>query len=281
MNKINGDNFCRDAKYKLYRTVYEILHPSISKRNISNYKVVLDEKLLPVQVFYPKRVTNMKKVILAIPGDGKVTECYGKYATIYKNMAIETETLIIAIDYFGKEIKYPTSSNKIFKVVKFLMEEFISNGILKENIIFMSDSVGCNILKDLLFKLREKDFIVDNKIIWFYPVCQNSYENFLWDEKYLSMNFNLDKRINEYLDGYFSKGRSETGNSLVIDEDSKVKNIVFSGELDVLKNEAEEFSRDWKAEFVKVRVLGHGFLGKINSEGMKEVYSRVNDFVKF
>ena len=60
MKIVNGDNFCSEEKYKLYRTVYEILHPTISKKNISNYKVVFDEKLLPTLVFYPKRKAGDK-----------------------------------------------------------------------------------------------------------------------------------------------------------------------------------------------------------------------------
>lgn len=58
------NEFDDELKYKLYRTVKEILHPTISKRNISNYKIIVDEKLIPVRIFYPKKVTNMNKVII-------------------------------------------------------------------------------------------------------------------------------------------------------------------------------------------------------------------------
>ena len=58
MKKNIGDNFGEVEKYKLYRTVYEILHPTISKKNISNYKVVFDEKILPVLVYYPTKISN-------------------------------------------------------------------------------------------------------------------------------------------------------------------------------------------------------------------------------
>ena len=48
-----------EEKYKLYRTIKEILHPTISKRNISNYKIVIDEDLLLLRVFYPKKVSEI------------------------------------------------------------------------------------------------------------------------------------------------------------------------------------------------------------------------------
>ena len=38
------NEFELEEKYKLYRTVKDLLHPTISKRNISNYKIVVDEK---------------------------------------------------------------------------------------------------------------------------------------------------------------------------------------------------------------------------------------------
>ena len=72
MKITNGDNFCEVEKYKLYRTVYDLLHPSISKKNISNYKVVLDEKLLPVMVFYPDKMSSSKSIIIYVVGDGKI-----------------------------------------------------------------------------------------------------------------------------------------------------------------------------------------------------------------
>lgn len=45
----------REDTYKLYRTVYEIIHPTISKKNISNYKIMIQEDLVPLRIFYPKK----------------------------------------------------------------------------------------------------------------------------------------------------------------------------------------------------------------------------------
>ena len=90
----SGDNFCEIEKYKLYRTVHDLLHPTISKKNISNYKVVLDDKLLPVVVFYPDKMSNSKSIILYVVGDGKVNGCFGKYSDICKNLAKNTNSIV-------------------------------------------------------------------------------------------------------------------------------------------------------------------------------------------
>ena len=76
------NEFDLEEKYKLFRSVKELLHPSISKRNISNYKIVIDEDLLLLRVFYPKKISNIHDVILYIPGEGSITECEGKYSDI-------------------------------------------------------------------------------------------------------------------------------------------------------------------------------------------------------
>lgn len=279
--KIGNDNhFSKDVKYKLYRTVNEILHPTISKKNISNYKVVLDETLLPVQVFYPKKVTGMSKVIIAIPGDGNVSGCYGKYTDIYKNMSLEIDTLIIAIDYFKDNLKYKSNLNKIFKVVNYLYNELINNGILEHNIVFMSDSIGCGILGEILLKLQKKHISI-NKNIWLYPICRKDYSSYTWDEKYLSMNFNLDKKIIRYLDKQFSKNVNRGRELLSLtNEDILGSNIVISGEMDLLLEDEKMFSKNINAEFLGVKFLGHGFLGNEINEEMKEVYAKICDFVK-
>ena len=50
------DEFDLDNKYKLYRNLYEVIHPTISKRNISEYKIILKDDLVPIRVFYPKKL---------------------------------------------------------------------------------------------------------------------------------------------------------------------------------------------------------------------------------
>ena len=62
------DDFGTEDTYKLYRTVYEIIHPTISKRNISNYKIIIEENLVPLRIFYPKKISKLEKAIIYIPG---------------------------------------------------------------------------------------------------------------------------------------------------------------------------------------------------------------------
>ena len=49
INSVNS--FEKEFKYKLYRTVYEVVHPTISKKNISSYRIMFRDDILPVRVF--------------------------------------------------------------------------------------------------------------------------------------------------------------------------------------------------------------------------------------
>ena len=98
MKTTNVNSFDQTLKYKLYRTVYEIIHPTISKKNISSYRIVFNDDVLPVRVFYPKKVSNISRVIIYVPGVTEVTGCLGDYAEICRNISHETEELVIALD---------------------------------------------------------------------------------------------------------------------------------------------------------------------------------------
>ena len=143
------DNFDNLIKYKLYRNVKSLLHPSISKSNISSYKIVFDDNMLPVRVFYPKKVSNMKDVVIYIPSDGKITDSYGRYSTISRDLAIKTNKCLIAIDYFDEDINYPNTFNKIYELVKYLYEELFKIGLTKDNITLMGDSFGATLVNDV------------------------------------------------------------------------------------------------------------------------------------
>lgn len=284
MKITSGDNFCEVEKYKLYRTVYDLLHPTISKKNISNYKVVLDEKLLPVIVFYPEKMSSVKSVILYVVGDGKVNGCFGKYSEICKNIAKKTNSIVLAIDYFNGTIKYPTVVNKITKVIKYLYEKFNKNGFDSSNITLMSDSVGCKIIGSVIVKLIDKKINVD-KLIMFYPVVRDSYVDYMWNESLMSINFNLDKNINNYLGKYFPKDKEFNCDLLELAYYKGFpKTLIVTGDMDIFKDDGELLSNNLiknndGSKYVNIKFASHGFLNSNDEEIIFESYKSINDFI--
>ncbi len=143
------NEFDDEIKYRLFRSVQEILHPSISKKNISDYKIIIDEDILPVRIFYPKKVSDLSRVMIFIHGNAKVTDCMESYSDICKEITKNTNSLVIAIEYEEEQDHYKDMIEDIYKTVKYLCERLVKDGIDKKNIILAGDSTGGNIITSL------------------------------------------------------------------------------------------------------------------------------------
>lgn len=284
MRKVVGDNFGEVEKYKLYRSVYEILHPTISKRNISNYKIIFDEKLLPVVVFYPAKISNINSVIIYLPGDGHVNGCFGKYTDICKSLAKESNSIVVAIDYFNSTIKYPTVVNKVFKLIQYLYKELNENGIENDKITLLSDSISCKIMGNVITKLLSKDIMV-NKNIMLYPVVRDSYNDYQWNEAVTSINFNLDKRVMCYLERYYNKKIKDSNdlNKLVYYKNFP-KTLVITGDMDLFRDDGCDLaeiliSNVCGSSYSNIEFASHGFLGSSDDVVKREAYRIISEFV--
>ena len=184
-----NNEFDSEIKYKLFRTVNEILHPTISKKNISDYKIIMEDGILPVRVFYPKKVTSISKVIIYVHGNGEITNCLGEYSNICKNFAVKTNSLIVAIEYDEIKGSYNDVVNEVSNSIKYLYDKFIMNNISEENIVLMSDSTGSHITSLI------KDIPIRKRIL-FYPVLKSKYSK--KDMKNEDFNIGLIERINKY-----------------------------------------------------------------------------------
>ena len=164
--------FEKEERYKLYRTVREILHPTISKRNISEYKIIVDDNLLPLRIFYPQKVTNMNKVTIYIHGDILLTNCKAKYAEISNKIALSTDNLVISID--SEELTNVTNKkyiNKMYEITKYLIEGLYKLNIT--NIKLLGDSTGSTTILNFKDKLKKEN--INLKTILFYPVLSSKY----------------------------------------------------------------------------------------------------------
>lgn len=265
---INSE-FDSEIKYKLFRTVNEILHPTISKKNISDYRITLDEDVLPVRVFYPKKVTNIEKVIIYIHGDGVVSNCMEEYSKICKNFAVLSNSLIIAIEYDEVKKEYSEIIKEITNTIKYLYDKLIINNIVEENITVMSDSTGCFILNQI--NKVNKDIPIRKELL-FYPVLKTNYKKS--DLKNEDFNIGLIERINDYF-----KDIKEEEN-LIIDNDNLDKVLVLVGNVDMLCDEIVNICNDSKkTNCIQVPFSGHGFLNDMDKELENEVFNAVNKFI--
>ena len=260
-----NNEFDGEIKYKLFRTVNEILHPTISKKNISDYKIIVDEHILPVRVFYPKQVTDINKVIIYVHGDGEVTNCLEKYSDICKNFAIKTNCLVIAIEYDDINDSYLKIVEEINKTIKYLYDKLLINNILEDNIILMSDSTGCH-LTSLI-----KDIPIRKRLL-FYPVLRAFYtKNNMKNEDF---NIGLVERINKYFKKY------NVLDDASVEDEYLDKALVIVGKVDMLVDDIKKFiGESDKIKCEEVAFSSHGFLNDMDKELSNEVFTIVNKFI--
>ena len=281
------NNFELEDRYNLFRTIEEIIHPSISKRNISDYNIILEDYLYPVRVYYPKKVSNMKNVIIFIHGDGSITNSVGKYADICKNMAIDTNRLVIAIDYLKESnLTYPEFYEKMYLNLTYLYKEFEDSGIMFNDICLMGDSTGGNICYAMnMMSIERKDFKID-KVVLFYPTLsldygKNSKIEYLDNKENDVLIKNLDKyyksfcnnEVNKYLSPFVEDNYKDLSDTLV-----------FVSKTDVVKDECfkyyEGLQKHNKGRYVEFAFCDNSFLNKLSADVKKEMFNQIKEFLK-
>lgn len=276
--------FDKETKYKLFRSVRELIKPTISKKNVSDYKIILDDSILPVRVFYPKQVTDIHNILIYIHGNGNITECNNKYSEICKKIALKTNCLVIAIDY--KESKYQIKKiyQDIYTTVKYLYKELERNNINTNNITIVGDSTGCNIITGINY-LNNNEITIAKEIL-FYPVLSLEYKESKYESQIRNNDYNiglLDNLINYYQ--YIAK-EEDLDNLLIRPLKLKKYNVpetlIYTGNIDSLKDEAKEYYEKIgikNNKYIELPFCSHGFLKRIDSDLEKEVFEEMNNFL--
>ena len=273
------NEFDNEIMYKLFRTVTEILHPTISKKNISNYKIIIDEEILPVRVFYPKKVSNLDKAIIYIHGNGIVTDCSEKYSDICKKLASKADRLVIAIEYNEDKHKYKEMYNDIYNTVKYLYKELNRNTIETENICLIGDSTGASIISSINY--LNKNEIDIKKEILFYPVVTNNHSDYESIKNNADFNIGLIDNIDKYYK--FIAYKKDFDDILLNPNKQDIKypsTLVLVGKVDSLKDEINEYFKNIKnTKYVEIPFSSHGFLKDMDKELETEVFAEIKKFI--
>ncbi|MBQ3297764.1 MAG: alpha/beta hydrolase fold domain-containing protein [Bacilli bacterium] len=261
---------------KLYRNMKEILHPSISKKNISNYIIVIDEDILPVHIFYPKKVSNLEKVIIFIHGNEKITEC--NYLDFYKLLSKNTDSVVISIEY--EDTNYQEMYQSIYETIKYLHKGLIRNNIDKNKIVLMGDSTGANIITGINY--LNKDLKIAKEIL-FYPVLSMNYEKASYESMVKNKDFNLGilTKLRNYYESINYRD-DKLLKPLELDDYSNVPStLILAGNVDSLKDEAKEYYDKLigNNKYLELEFSAHGFLKKMDKDVEKEVFQEINKFL--
>ncbi len=120
---------------KLYRNIHEIIHPSISRKNISEYRIIIKDELFPIQIFYPSKEIELKKVLIYIHSK-EIDYDY------YQDLALKTKRIVLVIDY-------QDSKEKLVDTTNYIIDELNNNIIMNDSIGIMGDFDGASLILEV------------------------------------------------------------------------------------------------------------------------------------
>lgn len=265
-------------EYKLYSNVEKIMHPTISKRNISSYKIVLDEKIVPVKVFYPERVSQLNDIIIYVHGISFISGCGNHYSNICEDLAIKTNRLVIAID-FDENKRYLDVLDDCISCVKYLVDKFNNLKINNSHITLVGDSVGATIVLGINKRLDLK-----LKCIIINPILSGNYFDDVNIDKNDKVNSNLVCNLKKYYNSSlkYKKNYKDPLVFPLLDKTvEKMNNLfVITSENDYLKDEAIKYSEMVESGFLELPIVSHGFLKNMDLDIRNIFYTKILEFLK-
>lgn len=265
-----------DEKYKLYKSVREILHPAISKKNISNYRIILKEELLPIRIFYPKKVTSLEKVVIYVQGSSRVIN--EDYSSILSSLSTDLDRMVISIDY-NDEVSIEEQIKSIYNTFKYIYDGLSTNGIDTSNITLIGDSTGSTLILNFIDKMV-KDNKDDVKLILFYPALVDNKKH----DNITPLDYDIIKDINNYYQQKIGKRELSVTDILKCNclENNKFPNtLIICGNVDPLLDEIKKISE--KIDNIELKLISfasHNFLKSKDKEIIKEYKNALDEFVK-
>lgn len=269
-------NLRENDEYKLYKSVREILHPAISKKNISNYKIILKEELLPIRIYYPKKVTNLEKIIIYVQGSKKVIK--DDYSKILSSLSKDLDRMVISIDY-DDEASIEEQIKSIYETFKYIYDGLNTNGLDTSQITLVGDSTGSTLILNFIDKMK-KDKIEDVKLLLFYPALVDNNKV----DDISPIDYEIVNDIKKYYQDKIGKNNlsiADLLNKKYSDNDSFPNTLIICGNVDPLLGKIKEL--DEKIDSIDLKLVSfasHNFLKSKDKEIIKEYKSILNDFFK-
>ena len=194
-------------KYRLYRSLYDILNPTISRKNISNYNIVINKDILPIEVYYPKKNIKISNIIIYIPSSNDTNN-------LYSDLAINTNNLVIVLNY-------DDNKDNCYNTIKYIYDNV--KDIITDNITIMTDNEGSDIEEYIIDKsYKTNDFKISKAILLEPTISLN--ENIINNSLIVINKDSNNKVLNNYnltevyLNDFFN------GNSTILNE--RIYNLI-------------------------------------------------------
>ena len=274
-----------DIDYKKERAIKNIILKDNNIKYIDTY-VLIKDKNIKVRLFIPKIINQ---TILYFHGGGFVSGNIQTYSRTCNDLAYNTNSLVIAIDYsLAPEFPFPIGLKECYEVTKYF---YSKDSFINNNIVLMGDSAGGNIASVISIIAAEKKEFKINKQILLYPITYHIHDE---SSEFNSIKENgndyilTNKKINEYLNLYV-KDKKYLNSKYVspLNADNlynQPKTLIITANLDPLRDEGEEYGKKLKKygnDVILHRIDNiHGFFNlSINKKEINECYIYINEFL--
>lgn len=280
--------------YKIYRKVLSFFNrPTINEYRTLDYKMEVGERVIPVRIFIPKKSQDVK-VLIFFHGGGWVTGDIDSYTNVCRDMADNTEHVVVSVDYrLAPENTFPKGVEDCYYVTKKIFKQPELLNCKKEDISLIGDSAGGNLAAVVSLLARDREEFYPKKQILIYPATNYDHSE---DSPYESIRENgkdyimTSQRIQDYLDLYVDNEEDKLNPYVapLLSEDLKdqPETLIITAEYDPLRDEGEAYGHKLKEHGNKVQIHRiedaiHGFFSNpISIAQQHETYKWINSFLK-
>jgi len=279
--------------YKIYRKVISFFNPPIkSEYRTLDYKMVVEGREIPVRIFLPKESQTVR-VLIFFHGGGWVTGDIDSYTNVCRNLADNTEHIVVSVDYrLAPENPFPKGVEDCYYVTKKLFEKPELLNCKREDITLVGDSAGGNLAAVVSLMARDRQEFYPKKQILIYPATNYDHSE---TSPYASVHENgsdyilTSKKIQDYLDLYVENEADKLNPYVapILSDDLKDQpdTLIITAAYDPLRDEGEAYGYKLQefgnhVEIRRIEDAIHGFFSTpITTESQLKTYQWMNYFL--
>ncbi len=279
--------------YKIYRKIIQFFNkPSKSEYETLDYKMEVKGREIPVRIFLPKESQTVK-VLIFFHGGGWVTGDIDSYTDVCRDMANNTEHIVVSVDYrLAPEDPFPRGVEDCYYVTKEIFKQPSLLNCKEEDITLIGDSAGGNLAAVVSLLGRDREEFHPKKQILIYPATNYDHSD---DSPYDSVRENgsdyimTSKRIQDYLDLYVENEEDKCNPYVapILSNDLKDQpdTLIITAEYDPLRDEGEAYGQKLRqfgnnVEIHRMKDAIHGFFStSINTDQQSKTYKWINSFL--
>lgn len=279
--------------YKEHRKRLDFLNPRPRLlHNTLDHEIMVDDREIPVRVFFPKK-SGASKILIFFHGGGWVTGNIDTYTRTCSYMADETNHIVISVDYrLAPENPFPAGVEDCYSVTKYVFDglSFLKRDL--EDVTLMGDSAGGNLAAVVSMMSRDRGGFIPAKQILIYPATNYDHSDNSPYPSVQEKGYNYimtSQRIQDYLDLYVVKEEDKlnpyVAPILAEDLSSQPKTLIITAEHDPLRDEGEAYGHKLQkfgndATIYRVAGALHGFFSTpIVNAHITESYTVINSFL--